>query len=65
MESILTWLSTWTTDQVITTFVKSHAIVTGVLIVAVRTIAGRTKTTIDNEFLGRIRKRFGMDKSND
>jgi len=65
MESILTWLSVWTTDQVITTFVKSHAIVTGVLIVAVRTIAGRTKTTIDNEFLGRIRKRFGMDKSND
>jgi len=64
MESILTWLSTWTTDQALTTWVKAHAIVTGVLIVAVRTIAGRTKTSIDDEFLGRLKRRFSRP-SND
>ena len=59
---IWAWFWSWSTDAVITTWVKANAIITGVLVVAVRTFANRTKTTIDNEFLDRIKKRFGMDK---
>ena len=59
---IWAWFWGWSTDSVITTWVKANAIITGVLVVAVRTFANRTKTTIDNEFLDRIKKRFGMDK---
>ena len=43
MEDLLTWLSYWTTDSVITGWAKAHVIFTGVLIVAARTIANRTK----------------------
>jgi len=65
MESILTWLSTWTTDEVLTTWAKDHFILCSFLLAAAWTIAGRTKTTIDNEFLGRLKKRFSVGKSDD
>ena len=63
MENFLTWLSYWTTDSVITAWAKAHVLFTGVLIVLARTIADRTKTTIDNEFLGRLKKRFSPPSS--
>ena len=62
MESLLTFLSTWTTDAVITGWIKSHAVVSALAAVAIRTIINRTKTTLDNEIVDRIKQRFGMDK---
>ena len=63
LQAFWAWFCSWSTDATITTWVKANAIITGVMVVAVRTIANRTKTTIDNEFLGRLRDRFGLDKN--
>ena len=59
---ILNWFWSLQTDVLITTWVKSNAIISAVLVVAVRTVANRTKTTIDNEFLGRLKERFSVGK---
>ena len=63
MEAFLNWIVSMQSDAVITTWVKANAIISAFIVVAVRTIANRTKTTRDNEFLGRLRDRFGLDKN--
>jgi len=62
LNSFWSWLCSWQSDQIITTWVKANAILSAVIVVFVRTIANRTNTTLDNEFLGRLKERFGMDK---
>jgi len=62
LNQLWTWFWSWSTDTLITTWVKANAILSAVIVVGVRTIANRTKNTLDNEFLGRLKERFGMDK---
>jgi len=56
------WFCSWQSDAVITTWVKANAILSAVIVVGIRTVAGMTKTTIDNEFLEKLKERFGVGK---
>ena len=56
------WLCSWQSDAIITTWVKANAILSAVIVVGVRTVAGMTKTTLDNEFLEKLKERFGVGK---
>ena len=62
LNSFFSWIFSWQSDQIITTWVKANAIISAVIAIGIRTIANRTSTTLDNEFLGRLKERFGMDK---
>ena len=62
INSLWLWFWQWETDVLISTWVKANDFITAFIVVGIRTIVNRTKTTIDNEFFGRLKDRFGMDK---
>jgi hypothetical protein len=62
INSLWLWFWQWETDVLISTWAKANVFITAFIIVGIRTIVNRTKTTIDNEFFSRLKERFGVEK---